>query len=388
VDLSESPELAAFRTTVRTTLADLRTWEGRAPAFGEDLTAEVAFLRGWQKGLAHRGLVGLTWPVEYGGGGTGPVEHAIVTEELARAGAPELLGRIGVNLVGPTLLHHGTEEQKSRWLPRILDASEVWCQLFSEPDAGSDLASLSTRATRTDGGWLVSGQKVWTSYAQVADWGLCLVRSDPAAAKHKGITMLVVDMRAGGVTVRPLRQSTGESEFNEVFLDEVFVPDERVIGDPGHGWRIANSLLSHERGTAPRQLVIHTQLVSDLVGEAVASPQWDRALVRQGVAQSYIELRLFQLHSLRSLSALAAGAEPGPQGSSLKLYWSEASKRMHAVAMEVLGEQAPLWGRWQRSWTYYQASSIWAGTNEIQRNILGERVLGLPREPRETEVRT
>jgi alkylation response protein AidB-like acyl-CoA dehydrogenase len=378
VDLSPTPAEAEFRAEVRAWMAEHRTWTGRAPKFDEaDFDAEVAFLRSWQAGLATAKLVGVTWPSEYGGRGAGPVEHAIVSEELARAGAPEILGRIGVNLVGPTLLGHGTPEQKARWLPRILDASEVWCQLFSEPGAGSDLASLSTKAERAEGGWKLTGQKVWTSFAQVADWGLCLVRT--GEHKQAGITMVVVDMKSPGVTVRPLRQTTGESEFNEVFLDDCFVPDDRVIGSEGTGWKVANSLLSHERGTAPRQLVIHTQLVEDLVAMASASEQWERPIIRQQVAESYIEMRLFQLHSLRSLSALAAGGEPGPQGSSLKLFWSESSKRMHAVAMEVLGPEAPLKGPWQRSWLYYQASSIWAGSNEIQRTILGERVLGLPR---------
>jgi alkylation response protein AidB-like acyl-CoA dehydrogenase len=330
----------------------------------------------------------VAWPEDYGGRGAGPVEHFIVQEELARARAPEMVGRIGINLAGPTLLAHGTAAQKAQWLARILRADDLWCQLFSEPGAGSDLASVTTRAVATDGGWIVSGQKVWTSYAQFADWGICLARTDPDAPKHKGISYLVIDMHDPGVDVRPLVQLTGEAEFNEVFLSDVFVPRDRLVGPEHDGWRVANSTLSHERGTNPRQLVIHIQLLEELLRLAEESGRFDEHRIRQRLAQAYVEVRLFQLHNLRSISRLAKGLEPGPEGSALKLYWSEMSKRMHDTAMAVVGPAAPLWkgadgnpgdGNWQRSWLYYQASSIWAGTNEIQRNIIGERVLGLPR---------
>jgi alkylation response protein AidB-like acyl-CoA dehydrogenase len=311
-----------------------------------------------------------------------------VQEELARARAPEIVGRIGINLAAPTLMAHGTTEQKARWLPHILDASVIFCQLFSEPDAGSDLTSLRTAATRVDGGWMLSGQKVWTSYAQFADWGICLARSNPDAPKRKGITFFVIDMHAPGVDVRPLVQLTGEAEFNEVFLDDVFVPDDQVIGEIDAGWMVANSTLSHERGTNPRQLVIHCQLIEELLRLALANGTYDDPRIQQQLMEAYVEVRLFQLHNWRSISRLAKGLEPGPEGSSLKLYWSEMSKRLHEVVMTVLGPSSPLWfgaddnpgdGIWQRSWLYYQASSIWAGTNEIQRTIVGERVLGLPR---------
>jgi len=393
VDLTPTPEEEAFRAEVRAWLVANLPWtygEGLPPRF-DDLAEEVAFLRDWQGRLAEGGWVGVAWPAEYGGRGAGPVEHFIVQEELARARAPEMVGRIGLNLAGPTLLAHGAEEQKARWLPRIVDASQLWCQLFSEPGAGSDLASVSTKAERTDGGFVVSGQKVWTSYAQFADWGICLARSDPAAPKHKGISYLVVDMHAPGVEVRPLVQITGEAEFNEVFLTEVFVPDSQLVGPEHEGWRVANATLSHERGTNPRQLVIHIQLLEELLALAERNGAFDDRRLRQRLAQAYVEVRLFQLHNVRSISRLSKGLEPGPEGSALKLYWSEMSKRLHDTAMEVLGPAAPLWkgaaanpgdGRWQRSWLYYQASSIFAGTNEIQRNIIGERVLGLPRPER------
>ena len=391
MDLTDTPQQEAFRAEVRQWLRDNLPWtygSGLPPRF-DDLADEVAFLRDWQAKLAGGGWVGVAWPVEYGGRGTGPAEHYLVQEELARARAPELLGRIGINLVGPTLLAHGTPEQKSRWLARILSAADLWCQLFSEPGAGSDLASLTTRAVATDGGWLVSGQKVWTSYAQFADWGVCLARTDPDAPKHRGISFLVIDMRAPGVEVRPLVRLTGEAEFNEVFLDSVFVPADQLIGNLHEGWRVANSTLSHERGTNPRQFVIHAQLLDELLRLADTNGAYDDDLLAPRLAQAFVELRLFQLHNWRTLSRLQKGKEPGPEGSMLKLYWSEMSQRFHETAMAVLGPAAPLWrhapdnpgdGRWQRSWLYYHAASIFAGSNEIQRNILAERVLGLPRD--------
>jgi alkylation response protein AidB-like acyl-CoA dehydrogenase len=393
MDLTPSATEAALRDDVRAWLRANLPWEygrGLPPRF-DDLAEEVAFGREWQAKLASGRWVGVAWPEEYGGRGLGPVEHYLVTEELARARAPELVGRIGINLVGPTLLAHGTPEQKTRWLPKILSADELWCQLFSEPGAGSDLASLSTRATAVDGGWLVTGQKVWTSYAQFADWGVCLARTDPDAPKQRGISYLVVDMRAPGVEVRPLRQITDESEFNEVFFDNVLVPHERLIGPENEGWRVANSTLTHERGSNPRQLVIHAQLLDELLRLAAGSGAFEDPRLAPRLAQAFVEVRLFQLHNWRTISRLAKGLDPGPQGSLNKLWWSEMSKRLHETVMAVLGPAAPLWrgatanpggGAWQRSWLYYQASSIWAGTNEIQRNVVGERVLGLPREPR------
>ncbi len=393
MDLTATEAEEAFRSSLRSWLGENLPWEygkGLPPRF-DDLAEEVAFGRQWQAKLAAAQWVGVTWPQEYGGRGAGPVEHFIVQEELARARAPELVGRIGVNLAGPTLMAHGSADQQGRWLPRILTAADLWCQLFSEPGAGSDLASVATLATPTDGGWLLNGQKVWTSYAQFADWGICLARTDPSAPKHKGISYLVVDMHAPGVEVRPLRQMTDESEFNEVFFTDVFVPRDQLVGPENEGWRVANSTLSHERGTNPRQLVIHIQLLEELLALADRTGAFDDVRLSRRLADAYAEVRLFQLHNLRSVSRLARGEAPGPEGSALKLYWSEMSKRFHSTAMAVLGPAAPLWkgaeanpagGSWQRSWLYYQASSIFAGTNEIQRTVIGERVLGLPRPAR------
>ena len=400
MDLSPTPDEAELRDEIREWLRANLPWEygkGLPPRF-DDLAEEVSFGRAWQAKLAGGRWVGVGWPRELGGRGGGPVEHYIVTEELARGRAPELVGRIGVNLVGPTLLAHGTPEQQSRWLPKILDASELWCQLFSEPGAGSDLSSLTTRAEPVEAGgpngergFLLNGQKVWTSYAQFADWGWCLARTDPDAPKSKGISALVVDMHAPGVEVRPLRQITDETEFNEVFFTDVFVPADRLVGPLHEGWRIANSTLTHERGVNPRQLVIHSQLVDELWRLALERGAFDDERLAPRLAQAFVEVRMFQLHNWRSISRTAKGEDPGPVGSINKLWWSEMSKRLHDTAMAVLGPSQSLWrgaddnpgdGAWQRSWLYYQASSIWAGTNEIQRNVVGERVLGLPREPR------
>ncbi|HEX4175973.1 MAG TPA: acyl-CoA dehydrogenase family protein, partial [Acidimicrobiales bacterium] len=287
MDLRSTPEQEVLRDAFRAWLEEHLPWPygvGLPPRF-DDLAETVAFGRRWQADLAGAGWVGVTWPEEYGGRGLGALENYVVIEELARARAPELVGRIGINLVGPTLLAHGTEEQKARFLPRILSAEELWCQLFSEPDAGSDLASLATRAVPVDGGYRVTGRKVWTSYAQFADWGLCLTRSDPEAPKRQlGITALIVDMHAEGVGVHPLVQSTGEAEFNEVELDDVFIPSERRVGIEGQGWTVAGSTLAHERGINPRQLVIHTQLIEELLRLAQDNGSFDDWRLRQELA--------------------------------------------------------------------------------------------------------
>ena len=394
MDLTPTAEQQRLRAECRSWLGANLPWEygiGLPPRHAS-LDDEVTFGRSWQRRLADGRWVGVTWPEAYGGRGAGALAHYVVQEELARARAPELVGRIGVNLVGPTLLAHGTKDQRRRWLPGILRADILFCQLFSEPGAGSDLASLATRARRSDAedGWVVDGQKVWTSYAQFADWGLCLARTNPDVRKQAGITAFAVDMGAPGVEVRPLRQITGESDFNEVFLGEVFVPDDCVIGGVDAGWRVSTSTLAHERGTNPRQLVIHSQHLDEMLRLAADRGAFDDSHTAQRLAQAFVEVKLFQLHNWRSLSRLESGRPIGPEGSALKLYWSEMSQRLHRVALDVLGPAAPLGagatdnpggGEWQRSWLYYQAASIFAGTNEIQRTIIGERVLGLPREP-------
>jgi len=393
LDLTPSPDQERLRAEFRDWLRANLPWEygtGLPPRF-DDPDEEVEFLRDWQRKLHAAGWVAITWPREYGGRGLGPVEHAIVQEELARARTPDPIARGGMQLAAPTIMTFGTDDQKTRWLPRIPPADEIWCQLFSEPGAGSDLASLSTRAEQVAGGWVLNGVKVWTSLAQWADWGTALARSDPDAPKHKGITYFVVDMHAPGVDVQPLRQITDDSEFNQVFLTDVFVPDDSVLGPINEGWRVANTNLAHERGVNPRQLVAHLRLCAELHRLAGDNGAYDDPRLAARLAQAYAEVKIYQLHNWRTLSRLAKGKEPGSEASVTKLYWSEMTKRLHDIAFDVLGPASALWkgaagnpgdGTWQRSYLFYQAASIFAGSNEIQRNLIGERILGLPREPK------
>jgi alkylation response protein AidB-like acyl-CoA dehydrogenase len=346
---------------------------------------EATTLREWQRTLHAGGWVGVHWPVEYGGRGASLTQVAIYNEELARAGAPPLLGRAGISLVGPTLMAHGTEEQRVRWMPRILGGDDIWCQLFSEPGAGSDLASLSTRADKSGGTYRVTGQKVWSSYATFADLGIALVRTDPNAPAHKGISMLAIPMDAKGVDVRPLRQMTGESEFNEVFLDDVAVPVDNLIGPENEGWRVANTTLANERGASFiwKEQVLH-EVAIDALAKACARRGCSRdPVVRQRLARSWIDVEIFRLHNARTLARLARGDEIGAESSLVKLFWAGLSQRLYDTATDVLGPGSLADGEpWARGLLATRANSIMGGTSEIQRNIIGERLLGLPREPR------
>jgi alkylation response protein AidB-like acyl-CoA dehydrogenase len=386
MDLSFTPEEQAFAEDVR---AWLHTHVEVPPRF-ETIADEVEFGRAWQAQLAEGRWVGIHWPVDYGGRGASPVQVAIFNMEYARSRALQPINRVGINLAGPTLLAHGTEVQKQRWLPSILTADEIWCQLFSEPDAGSDLASLATRAVRVDDGWLLSGQKVWTSYAQFARWGICLARTDADMPKHKGISYLVVDMQAPGIEVRPLVQVTGDAEFNEVFLDEVFVPDDQLVGALHNGWAVANTTLAHERGTAfPfKEQVVHEVYLDELWQLAAQRAELDDVDIADALAQSFVDLRVLRLHNWRTLSRLTKGIEPGPESSVTKLAWSDMTQALSARALDVVGAASPLWwgaddnpgfGFWQRQWLWSKAASIAGGTSEVQRTIIGERMLGLPR---------
>ncbi len=389
MDLTFSPTEEAFRSELRAWLA------ANVPAEPHHATLadEVRFLVEWQRRLAAGGWVGVHWPREYGGRGATTTENYLLQEELARARAPEIIGRIGVNLVGPTLIHYGTDVQKRRHLPRILAADELWCQLFSEPNAGSDLAALGCRAERRGDVFVVTGQKVWTSYAQFADWGILLARTDATAPKAKGISFLIVDMHSPGVSIRPLRQMTGSEEFNEVFLEEVRVPADNLVGALNEGWSIAQTTLSHERGTSPRQLVVHRMLLAELLalaraGTALRPPPAADPIIRQQLAQVFMEVELTKLYNWRTLTQLRRSGKPGPESSLVKLFWSEMSQRLHDTAMQMLGPDGQCWpgesraparGRWLRSYLYYRAATIFAGTSEVQRNIIAQRVLGLPR---------
>jgi len=386
VNLAFSADEQAFAAEIRAWLAE----HLEAPPRFATLDDEIAWGRAWQATLARDRWVGIQWPAAYGGRDATPVQVALLNMEYARARAPQPVNRVGVNNVGPTLLAFGTEEQKARWLPAILDASELWCQLFSEPGAGSDLASLSTRATPAEGGWLVSGQKVWTSYAQWSRWGICLARTDPDAPPHRGISYLVVDLESPRVDVRPLVQLTGEAEFNEVFLDEVFVPSDQLVGGLHQGWAVASTTLSHERGTifAFKEQVVHEGYLDELYALADASGALDDVEAADALAQSFVDLRVLRLHNWRTLSRLSRGLEPGPETSWVKLAWTDMTQRLSREAVELCGAAAPLWrgaddlpadGKWQRQWLWSGAASIAGGTSEIQKNIVAERILGLPR---------
>ncbi len=366
---------------------ELRAWLAEHPPPRVDVAStrgDAVALRGWQRMLHAGRWVGIDWPVEYGGRGASVIEVAAYNEELARAGAPPLLGRVGVTLVGPTLMAHGTGAQRTRWMPRILAGDDVWCQLFSEPGAGSDLAALTTRAIKGGGVYRVTGQKVWSSHAAFANLGIALVRTDADAAPHKGISMLAIPMDAPGVDVRPLRQITGDHEFSEVFLDDVEVPVDHLIGPEHEGWRVANTTLTTERGASFiwREQVLHALALERLRAEWHARGRPGDAIVRTRLTESWIDAELFRLHNTRTLQRLACGEELGAESSIVKLFWAAATQRLGETAVAVLGADALTDARWTRLLLATRANSIQGGTSEIQRTIVGERVLGLPREPR------
>ena len=355
----------------------------RPPAF-VDLEDEVAWGRQWQATLAADRWVGVHWSSAYGGRSATPVQVALHQSEYARSQAPQPVNRVGINLVGPTLLAHGTEDQRLRYLPPILSAEEIWCQLFSEPDAGSDLASLSTRATPVDGGYVVTGRKVWTSYAQFATWGLCLARTEADAVRpQQGITALIIEMSSPGVEVRPLVQMTGDAEFNEVFLTDVFVPTEQLVGTEGQGWTVAGSTLAHERGTnfPFKEQVVHETYLARLYGEAWANGTLEDPLVADALAQAYVALGVLRLHNLRTLTRLGRGEEPGPESSWVKLAWTTMTQGLSEAALLVTGRDptSAEAGPWARQWLWSKAASIAGGTSQVQRDIIAGRILGLPR---------
>ena len=375
--LTDTPEEAAFRAEVHAWLAANIPTELAQGRPREDVEAA----RAWSRKLGEAGYAGLTWPEEFGGGGAPYSHQAIFLEEAARAGAPQHLGVIGLGMAGPTIIAHGSDEQKGRYLSRILSAEEIWCQGFSEPGAGSDLASVRTRADRRDGHFVVNGQKVWSSFAHIADWCLLITRSDSESQLHSGLTYLLVDMHAPGVEVRPLRQITGEAEFNEIFFTDVQVPVENVIGDVGQGWSVAMTTLLHERGTLGFAL---TGALENAVQKLIALAR-ERGVrdpgLRERIAREWIELQALKLTNYRSLATLVQTGIPGPEGSGAKLWWSEANQRLTKLALELLGPEAQLAGEseWQHLQLRSRGNTIEAGTSEILRNIVAERVLGLPR---------
>jgi alkylation response protein AidB-like acyl-CoA dehydrogenase len=364
---------------------ELRSWLTAHPPPAiptAETPAHADALRDWQRALHSGGWVGIHWPVEHGGRGASAAQIAIYNEELARVDAPAIPGRVGVTLVGPTLIAHGTDAQRRQWMARILTADDVWCQLFSEPGAGSDLASLSTRAERHGDVYVVSGQKVWSSYATFADWGITLVRTDRAEPRSKGLSMLAIPMAAPGVDVRPLRQMTGENAFSEVFIDEVKVPVANLIGAEHDGWRVASTTLGNERGGSFiwREQVRHDSAVDLLWTTCAQAGVLQDPRVRQHLARSWIDAELFRLHNARALARLARGEEIGAEASIVKLFWAAASQRLYETACNVLGPQTLLAdSEWAHNLLASRANSIMGGTSEIQRTIIGERILGLPR---------
>jgi alkylation response protein AidB-like acyl-CoA dehydrogenase len=377
MDLTFNAQQEEFRAEVREWMA------GHVPASEEptDRADLVEYQRWWQAELATASLVAVHFPAEFGGRGLGWIEAYVVQEEMAYARAPEIVNRVAINLVGPTLIEHGTADQRERYLRRIVTAEDIWCQLFSEPEAGSDLSSMRTMATPEDGGWRVSGQKVWASNAQYADLGVLLARTGTGPGMRPEIGYFLIDMHQRGIDVRPLRQMTGASDFNEVFFDNAWVSTENVVGDPRKGWGVMKTTLGYERSTSPRQLIIHTVLLEQLLEEFRLRPQ--TALVRQRLAQLYGELRIYRLHLYRTLSDLENGRKPGPASSVIKLYWSEMAQRMHELSLDMLGMPGiALPSSRARNYVYYRACTIFAGTSEIQRNTLAEQVLGLPVEKR------
>ncbi len=383
MDLTPSPQEESFRE-------ELRAWLDANPLqpFAGSATAEnpeyIEHLRRFQRKLAEAGWLGVTWPEGYGGRGLGAVEQAIFLEELARIEAPMVPGMIGIAVIGPTIATLGSEEQKTRYLPKMLLGDEIWAQGFSEPNAGSDLGSVATRAVRDGDHFVVNGQKTWTSLAHVADWIFLLTRTDPEARKHKGLTCLLVDMKSEGVSVRPLKMMTGDADFNEVFFSDVRVPVSNVLGEINGGWNVAITALMFERANlGGGAWIVLAQFLDTMIDAARERGVLGDPLVRQMIARAYVELEVFHATTLRALSKVGKGELPGPEGSILKLFWSEANQRMAQSAVEIMGPYGQLTEGAAGDISYHymrsRGNTIEAGTSEILRNTIAHRVLGLPK---------
>jgi alkylation response protein AidB-like acyl-CoA dehydrogenase len=393
MDLNLSPEEVRFRD-------ELRAWlEANVPRDWSDwrekpIEESFPYLRVWQRKLHEGGWAAVSWPKEYGGRGATLPQQAIFWEEMARVEAPPMANSLGLGLIGPTIIAHGTEAQKKRFIPRILSAEEIWCQGFSEPNAGSDLASLQTEAKLDGDHYIVNVQKVWTSYGWVGNWCELVVRTDPNAPKHKGLSVLLIDMSSPGVEVRPLRQMTGESEFNEMFFRDVRVPVENLLGQVNDGWNVAVSTLMYERGSYGARLhPLFRRNISRLIELSKTFQKNGRAaaqdpLTRQKLAQCYAEVEIMRLNQLRAFSRITATGAPGPEGSIQKIFWSELNQRLQQVAQEMFGPYGQLLaedrhsvdkGIWSYGYLRTRGNTIEAGTSEVQRSIIGHFVLGLPK---------
>ncbi|MGH7320740.1 MAG: acyl-CoA dehydrogenase family protein [Candidatus Rokuibacteriota bacterium] len=396
MDLNYAPEDLAFRSSTRRWL-EASVPRGELKTLGER--------RAWHQKLYEGGYLGMGWPKEYGGQAASPMQQAIVADELARINAPPSINGLGISIVGPTIIVHGTEAQKRRYLRTILTAEELWCQLYSEPNAGSDLANLRTRAEDRGDHFVVTGQKIWTSGGLNADWGLLLARTDARVPKHKGISCFLLDMRQPGVDVRPLKQITGSAHFSEVFMTDARVEKSDLIGRLSQGWEIAQTTLSYERGgNSLARVTRYAAAFGQLVRAARTltrggRPLLDDLLVRSKVGRIYAELEVQRYAALRVLSALDKGESPGAASSLTKLSYSEFEKRYHELAQEILGPWGQLTagvphesleidtssgeaGTWAHAFLWSRAGTIYAGSSEIQKNVIGERVLGLPKETR------
>ncbi|MEP9361857.1 acyl-CoA dehydrogenase family protein [Nocardioides sp. CN2-186] len=396
MDFDDTPDEAAWRAKVRSFIEEHRDQLGsRADQRGFDDTVS----RQRQALMYDAGYVGVTWPVEAGGRGGTPMQQSIIDQEMARAGVPGLINLIGIGMCGPTVIYHGSDDQKERYLKRLLRADDIWCQLFSEPASGSDLAALRTKAVRDDeGNWRISGQKVWTTLAHLADYGILLTRTDPDVAKHRGLTMFVVDMKAPGVTVRPLRQMSGGSDFNEVFFDDVVIPDSERLGDVGDGWRTALTTLMSERmtlGGGGTSIGVSVERVAEHVAERIGELSEARqALARQDFGRAYVASLGIRYTGYRLLTAVSQGQLPGPEASAGKLAGTKAARDLADLAVRLLGDDAVYAGTgdggvsWQDLQAVLPGMAIAGGTDEVLHNIIGERVLGLPPEPRADKDKT
>jgi alkylation response protein AidB-like acyl-CoA dehydrogenase len=386
MDFSYPPEAEAFREEFRDWLeanlpADLA---GTASGTLDVDPATLERLREWNRTLADARYAAIAWPEEWGGRGAGVMEQVVYAEEMHRAGAPGTLNPIGLSNIAPALIEHGTEEQKRALLPRMLRGDDIWCQGFSEPDAGSDLASLRTSAVRDGNHWVVNGQKTWNTLGHLANWCELLVRTDPRAPKHKGITCLLVDMSLPGVEVRPLTTITGEHDFNEIFFTDVRLPVECTLGPVNEGWRVAMTTLAYERGTVAKLHLGTRAKVQRLIQTARETPLGDGRtaaddpVLREALARAYLEGELLKLISDRAISAELHGRPMGPEGSIAKLLWSETEQHVTEIASEVLGPDA-LHGPWGRDRVFGRSLTIAGGTTQVNKNIVAQRILGLPR---------
>jgi alkylation response protein AidB-like acyl-CoA dehydrogenase len=390
MDLNYSAQEEQFRERVRsflrTNLPDGWGTPGYVPLRGR---AYLEFMRDWTRRLAQNGFLGMSWPKEYGGQDASQMELAIFNEEVARFRAPGPINIIGLTMAGPTIIVHGTDQQKEQFVAKTLSGDLMWCQGFSEPGAGSDLAALRTRAELQGDEFVVNGQKVWTSSAHIADWCFLLVRTDPNAPKHRGISYLLVDMKSPGITVRPLRQITGEADFNEVFFEDVRVPRENLVGRINDGWRVAMTTLSNERGTMAFALAARFENTFNEVIDLCRQMSAAESLpARQQVAQFYIDLQTLKYGLYRDFSKILRGETPGPEGSISKIRWSELDQRMEDFAFGLQGPASQLThdsphaidaGKWQIGLLRARSATIAAGTSEIHRNTIAERILKMPK---------